>query len=80
MRRERVASEYLVLRKRCIAWKNYPLGIKRFIIYSLTRCTRVESIVRLDRNIRKGEERKKKRGKSSGKRTVVQKIVSLVSE
>lgn len=60
MRRERVASEYLVLRKRCIAWKNYPLGIKRFIIYSLTRCTRVESVVRLDRNIRKGEEKKKK--------------------
>lgn len=73
MRRERVASEYLVLRKRCIAWKNYPLGIKRFIIYSLTRCTRVESVVRLDRNIRKGEERKKnvenlaEKGRSSKK-------------
>ena len=46
------------------AWKkNYPLG-KRFIIYSLTRRTRVEFVVRLGR---KKKENTSEKGRSSSR-------------
>lgn len=50
--------------KRCIrVEKNYPLG-KRFIIYSLTRRTRVEFVVRLGR---KKKENTSEKGRSSSR-------------